>query len=176
MPQPLQGELIRLRAREETDVDDFHRWMNDWETLKYLGGRYPRSKAFERKWLAAGDPGFGNAQFIIETLAERRAIGWLGLHQAAPENRVASLGIAIGERDYLEGGYGTDAMRTACRFGFEMMNLHRIELDVYDWNPRAMRVYEKVGFQYEGTIRDGIFKAGRWNDLVCMGLLRGELR
>ncbi|MBK6317993.1 MAG: GNAT family N-acetyltransferase [Dehalococcoidia bacterium] len=36
--------------------------------------------------------------------------------------------------------------------------------------------YEKVGFQYEGTIRDGIFKAGRWNDLVCMGLLRGELR
>ena len=143
---------------------------------KYLGGRYPRSKAFERKWLAAGDPVFGNAQFIIETLAERRAIGWVGLHQATSRTGLHHSVSRSASGTILDGGYGTDAMRTACRFGFEMMNLHRIELDVYDWNPRAMRVYEKVGFQYEGTIRDGIFKAGRWNDLVCMGLLRGELR
>jgi RimJ/RimL family protein N-acetyltransferase len=176
MPRPLEGELVRLRAREETDVDNIHRWMNDWETIKYLGARYPRSKAFERQWLAAGDPAYANAQFIVETLADSRPIGWLGLHHATPENGCADLGIAIGERDLLEGGYGTDAMRAACRYGFEMMNLHRIQLTVYDWNPRAIRVYEKVGFQREGTIRDGIFKAGRWNDLVFMGLLRDELR
>ena len=176
MPRPLEGELVRLRAREESDLESIYRWINDWEVINFLGTRYPRSRAFEKTWLTSGDPEFHQAPFIIETLAEGRPLGWLGLHGAGPENRAASLGIAIGEHDLLDGGYGTDAMRAACRYGFEMMNLHRIDLTVYDWNPRAIRVYEKVGFRHEGTIRDGIFKAGRWNDLVFMGLLKGELK
>lgn len=176
MERILEGELVRLRAREETDADSMYRWANDWTTIEYLGQRYPRSRSFEQKWVTSGDPSYGLAQFIIETLADHRAIGWLGLHDATPENRCAGLGIAIGEQDFLGGGYGTDAMRVACRFGFDMMNLNRIELTVYDWNPRAIRVYEKVGFRTEGVVRDGIFKAGKWNQLVFMGLLRGELR
>jgi len=172
----LEGDLVRLRAREESDLEFVYRWINDWETIKYLGQRYPRSRAFERQWLTSGDPAYGNAAFIAETLADARPIGWLGLHGATPENRCADLGIAIGEHDFLGGGYGTDAMRTICRFGFDMMNLNRIQLTVYDWNPRAIRCYEKVGFRHEGVIRDGIFKAGRWNNLVLMGLLRGELQ
>ncbi|MBK7127272.1 MAG: GNAT family N-acetyltransferase [Dehalococcoidia bacterium] len=93
-----------------------------------------------------------------------------------PENRTAGLGIAIGEHEFLDGGYGTDTMRTVCRFGLEMMNLHRIELSVFDWNTRAIRVYEKVGFKHEGVARDAMWKANRWHQLVHMGLLRGELR
>ncbi|MGE0601966.1 MAG: GNAT family N-acetyltransferase [Dehalococcoidia bacterium] len=176
MPRPLEGELVRLRALEDSDAPVMYRWINDWETVKYLGSRYPRTLQYEREWATKGDPEFGQAQFMVETLAESKPIGWLGLHEAAPENRCASLGIAIGDHEFLDGGYGTDTMRTACRYGFDMMNLNRIELTVYDWNVRAMRVYEKVGFRREGVLRDGIFKAGRWNDLVFMGLLRGELQ
>lgn len=176
MTRVLEGELVRLRAREESDADAMYRWINDWRTIQYLGQRYPRSTAFEKKWATSGDPSYARSPFIVETLAEARAIGWLGLHDATPENRCAGLGIAIGEDDFLGEGYGTDAMRVACRFGFEMMNLNRIELTVYDWNPRAIRVYEKVGFRTEGVVRDGIFKAGRWHQLVLMGLLRGELQ
>src|SRR5437879_9941124 len=50
-------------------------------------------------------------------------------------------------------GYGTDAVRTLCRFGFREMNLHRISLHVYDFNPRGVMVYEKVGFREEGRLR-----------------------
>ena len=176
MPRPLGGELVRLRATEESDAANMYRWINDWETVKYLGSSYPRTMQFEREWVTKGDPAHGNARFVIETLAEKRPIGWVGLHDATPEDRAADLGIAIGDDAYLGNGYGTDAMRTACRFGFEMMNLNRIALTVYDWNPRAIRVYEKVGFKREGTMREAIFRAGRWNDLVYMGLLRGELK
>lgn len=176
MLRPTEGQRIRLRAREEGDLDAFYRWINDWETIKYLGQRYARSRDFERKWLALGDPSYGNASFVVETLDGGVPIGWCGLHGATPEDRCAHLGIAIGDHDYLEGGYGTDIMRTLCGFGFAVLNLHRIDLTVYDWNTRAIRCYEKVGFQHEGVIRDGIFKAGRWNNLVHMGLLREELR
>lgn len=170
------GERIRLRAREETDLEFAYRWFNDWETTKYLGQRYARSRDFERKWLAKGDPAFGEASFIIETLDDVLPIGWCGLHGATPEDRCAGLGIAIGDHDYLQGGFGTDAMRTLCGYGFNVMNLHRIELTVFDWNERAIRCYERIGFQREGVLRDAIFKAGRWNDLIEMSLLKGELR
>jgi len=93
----------------------------------------------------------------------------------SPENRSATLGIAIGDKDSWDGGFGTDTMRTVCRFGFEMMNLHRIELEVYASKARARHVYEKVGFAVEGTRRDGVFKFGADQNVVVMGLIEGEL-
>ena len=63
-----------------------------------------------------------------------------------------------------------------CRFGFEMMNLNRIELEVHAENARARHVYAKVGFQEEGVRRQAIYRAGRYQDMVVMGLLAGELR
>jgi RimJ/RimL family protein N-acetyltransferase len=56
------------------------------------------------------------------------------------------------------------------------MNLHRIELWVFEENARARHVYEKVGFIEEGRLRDGMYKAGHYQDLIFMGLLEGELR
>ena len=92
------------------------------------------------------------------------------------ENRSASLGIALGDKDCWGGGYGTDTMRVACRFGFEMMNLNRIHLDVYPENERAVHCYEKVGFVIEGRTRDAMFKHGAYHDLVLMSVLAGELK
>ena len=144
--------------------------------MNYLVERYVQSSQYEREWLAGGDPSLGDARFVVETLAESRTIGWVGLHGGAPENRTASLGIAIGDHDFLDGGDVTDAMRVLCAFGFQMMNLNLIDLTVFDWNSRAIRVYEQVGFRHEGVLRDGMWKAGRWQQLVYMGLLRGELQ
>lgn len=89
--------------------------------------------------------------------------------------RRAELGIALGDKAYWDGGYGTDTMRTLCRFGFEEMNLHRIELWVFEENVRAQHVYQKVGFTVEGRLRDAMYKAGHYQDGILMGLLEGEL-
>lgn len=176
MKSPYEGERIRLRARESSDLEFIYRWINDWETVQYLASRYPRSRKFEQEWLEKGDPGYGEAGFIAETLGDERPIGWLGLHYGTPEDRCVGLGIGIGDAAYRDGGYGTDIMRTVARVAFDVMNLNRIELTVYDWNPRAIRVYEKVGFKHEGVLRDAMFRAGKWHNLVLMGLLRGELQ
>ena len=84
--------------------------------------------------------------------------------------------VVIDGEAYWDGGYGTDAMRVLCRFGFEIMNLHRIQLDVYGNNHRAIHVYEKVGFTREVTKRQALYKFGRYHDVHVMGLLEGELR
>jgi RimJ/RimL family protein N-acetyltransferase len=172
---PFEGDLVRLRAHESEDIPIAHSWFNDAEVRRYLGRQYPFSIAAVRE-RAMGQPEYKHALFAVETLLDGRLIGDVGLFAAYPEARAATLGIQIGDKSCWDGGYGTDTMRTVCRFGFEMMNLHRIELDVYAENARARHVYEKIGFRLEGCRRDAIFKYGRYHDLLVMALLEGELR
>jgi RimJ/RimL family protein N-acetyltransferase len=174
---PVEGKLVRLRAREPEDEPRYHRWLNDADVTEHLVMRYPVSHAFERQWLEDdGGPTYEKAGFAIETRVDGQHVGSITLRDGAPELRTAILGIFIGEKSSWGGGYGTDAMRTICRFGFEVMNLHRIELDVYAENLRAVRVYEKVGFVAEACRRQANFQFGRYHDLLTMGLLEGELR
>lgn len=173
---PVEGRLVRLRAREPEDEPLLYRWFNDPEVTQHLTLRYPLSHAQEKAFIESTSRiGYNNASFGVETIAESRLIGGVGLENVSPENRSAILGIAIGDKAFWDGGYGTDAMRVLCRFAFEMMNLHRIELEVYAENARAIHVYQKVGFQLEGTRRQATFKFGRYQDVHVMGLLSGEL-
>jgi len=153
-----------------------YRWFNDPEVTEFLTVRYPLSHAQERAFIERNsETSYSGASFAVETLSDGQMIGGVSLEHGMPENRSAVLGIAIGETKFWDGGYGTDTMRTACRFGFEMMNLHRIELEVIDGNDRARHVYEKVGFRVEGCRRQAHYKFGRYHDVVVMGLLEGEL-
>ena len=57
---------------------------------------------------------------------------------------------------------------------FGELRLERVWLDVYDFNTRARRSYEKVGFSLEGTKRHALFKHGRYVDVLLMSILRDE--
>lgn len=176
LQRPLEGKLVRLRAREPEDEPFLWQTINDPEVTRFLMARYPFSHAQEKEWLEAQTkPDYGNLGLSVVTLADDRLIGSVGLHDANAEDRSATLGIVIGDKSCWDGGYGTDAMRLLCRYGFDYMNLHRIELDVYDGNDRARHVYEKVGFKHEATKRDALWKRGRFHDIHVMGLLEGEL-
>lgn len=176
MQSPFEGRLVRLRAREPEDEPLLYAWFNDPEVTQHLTLRYPLSHRQEREFIESGSaPGYDHAGFAVETLADGTLIGGVSLEQVSPEKRSAVLGIAIGDKSRWDRGYGTDTMRTICRFGFETMNLHRIQLEVYADHARARRVYERVGFRVEGQLRDGTFRYGRYQDVVVMGLLEGEL-
>jgi len=177
MESPFEGRLVRLRAREPEDESLLYQWFNDPEVTQFLSMRYPVSHRTEREFLESqNQPGYGNASFAVVKKADGVLIGGASLAETHPEMRSATLGIAIGDKACWDGGYGTDTMRVLCRFGFEHMNLHRIELEVYALNERARHVYEKVGFRLEGCRRQAHFKYGRYMDGYMMGLLEGELR
>lgn len=171
------GSLVRLRALEPGDVADLHRWANDPEVTRTLGIRYPLSLATEREWVEkAGMPSYGHIRLAVET-HDGVLLGNCGFFGTeAPENRCAELGINLGNKAYWGRGYGTDTVRTLCRFGFGELNLHRIELLVFAHHAPARHVYEKVGFVVEGVARKAHWGDGEWYDDVHMSLLEGELR
>ncbi len=172
----LTGKLVRLRKPEPGDLDRVVRWMNDAEVTHFIAARYPYSALQEAQWIErmSTQPPSEGVLLAIERLDDGRHIGNLGLARVEWEDRRASVGIAIGEKDCWGHGYGTDAMQTLLRFAFDAMNLHRVTLDVHASNARAIASYEKTGFIREGALRQAHYQQGRYEDLVAMGILADE--
>lgn len=82
----------------------------------------------------------------------------------------------IGDKACWNKGYGTQALRLILHHGFETLNLHRLNLRVYEDNPGAIRAYEKAGFVREGRLRDGEFSEGCYKAVLLMSVLRPEWR
>lgn len=170
----LIGERTRLRAIERSDIPMFVRWFNDPELLRYLAMYLPMSQAAaEEQWFEAQLNDSSGHVFVIET-TDGVPIGNLGLVGIDSKNGQAGCGISICEKPYLNQGYGTDALCTLLDFAFREMNLHRIFLQVFDFNERAIRCYEKLGFRHEARLREARFIEGRYVDELVMGLLREE--
>ena len=88
----------------------------------------------------------------------------------------AGLGLSIGAPADRGHGHGTDMLRALLWFGFGYLRLERIWLDVYDFNPDARRLYERVGFVHEGILRHAAFREGRYVDFHRMSILADEWR
>jgi RimJ/RimL family protein N-acetyltransferase len=171
----IRGERIYLRAPERSDIPDFVRWFNDAEVLRNLAMRAPMSEAAEERWFDGMLTRQGtDLHLVICLIGDDRAIGTVGLHGIDQTNGTAEFGIAIGESGEWGKGYGTEATRAICDFGFGELRLERIGLFVYADNERGRRTYEKAGFTLEATLRRAHFARGEHHDVHVMGLLRDE--
>jgi RimJ/RimL family protein N-acetyltransferase len=171
------GEKIRLRAVERDDLPRFTRWLNDPEVLEGLLLCVPMSLTDEEEWFTEvrrQPPDQRPLSIDLKTRGGWEHIGGTGLHAIDRLIRSAEFGIHIGEKKYWNKGAGTDATRTIVRYGFETLNLNRIWLRVYEFNRRAQRAYEKVGFTREGVQREGHFHQGRYWDILQYSILRRE--
>ncbi len=90
------------------------------------------------------------------------------------KNRNAECIIDIGEKEYWGKGYGAEGMKLLLDFAFNEMNLHRLALNVFSFNEKAIHLYKKLGFQIEGSSRESLFRDGKWHDVIQMGLLQQE--
>ncbi|RLC73685.1 MAG: N-acetyltransferase [Chloroflexi bacterium] len=172
------GQKVRLRAIERDDLPTFVRWFNDPEVRRYLLMYMPMSLAEEEKWFEEQLQKRDSRIFAIEAIDGDQPvhIGNIGIHDIDWKNRMTEVGIAIGEKDYWGRGYGSDALKTLLHFAFQEMNLHRVQLRVHDYNARAIRCYEKCGFQHEGRQRQALFRDGEYHDVLLMGILADEFQ
>jgi RimJ/RimL family protein N-acetyltransferase len=169
---------VYLRAPEREDIPRFVGWLNDYRTSRTLTLRAPLSIPMEEAWFEqmTADQGKHGYLFTVCLLADDRAIGNVGLFELDLLNGSAGVGIMVGEPGDRGHGHGTDVLLALVGFGFTSLRLERIWLDVYDFNPGARRVYERVGFQHEGIQRHALFREGRFVDVHRMAVLSGEWR
>lgn len=175
----LQSERLGLRAPERHHVDHFLRWLNNPEVYQFIQRYKPLGRIEEEELLQNMHKRAEDAMFVIEVREPGGSglpIGSCGLHRLNLPNRSAELGILIGEKEYWGRGFGREAMNLLCSYGFQQLNLNRIGLEVYEYNARAIRCYERVGFRLEGRRREARFWDGRHWDVLQMGILAREWR
>jgi diamine N-acetyltransferase len=176
-PKVAHGSIF-LRPAEKGDLPLFVTWFNDQAMARTLGMRAPISQAMEEQWFerAVADYGKTGYHFVACLIEDDRPVGTIGLFDLDLMNGTAGLGISIGAATDRGRGLGTDMLRALLRFAFDSLRLERVWLDVFDYNPGAQRVYERVGFTREGTARHAIFSEGAFHDVHRMSILRDEWR
>lgn len=173
------GKLVRLSAFDPDEMSRaFSRWYlnSDYVRLLNSSARAMRSPKAEAKWMEkeAEEMSPAGYYFSIRTLVDDKLIGELGLEVINWSGRDAFVGLGIGETEYWGKGHGTDVMNVLLRFAFTEINLRRVSLTVFEYNPRAIRSYEKAGFRREGRLRSLLNREGRRWDELFMGILREE--
>ena len=175
----LTGDLVRLAAVDpQTMAGALSRWGRDSEYWRLLAADPARLHSVKatREWLEKemDNQLFPFYMFSIRTLEDDSLIGEIGLDGILWSHRETFVGISLGERQKWGKGYGTDAMRILLRYAFTELNLQRVSLTVFEYNPRAIRSYEKAGFKVEGRVRQFLNRDGQRWDMIFMGVLRDE--
>jgi RimJ/RimL family protein N-acetyltransferase len=170
----LIGDKVYLRALERADAPTLLPWFNDPDVRRFLLGYRPLNLQAEERFIDQIADDAHAVGLLIVRRDNDQLIGATGFKQINWKNRNAEFGINIGDKSCWGQGYGTEATALMIDYGFGTLNLHRILLQVFEYNPRAAHVYEKLGFKKEGVLRQEHFRDGRYWDTIVMGLLREE--
>jgi GNAT superfamily N-acetyltransferase len=115
---------------------------------------------------------------LNHSLKKSIPIGSINLHGATNHNRhhrTLDISIFIAT-EYQGQGYGSEAIRWILNWGFQMAGLHRIGLQSASFNTRAIKLWERLGFQKDGNLREAVWINGKWHDEVIFSILEDEWR
>jgi len=169
----MNGEC-KLSPIRETDSEALFKWVNDRSTVVFNTGYRPVHEPNHQKWLAEIIASPSDHVFGIRT-AEGALIGMCQLNRVDAVGRSAELRIRIGEDEHRGMGYGRSALVQLLSFAFDDLNLHRVYLQVYATNARAVRLYESVGFRHVARLVEADYVNGSFVDVIGMAILARDV-
>lgn len=175
----IEGERVRLRSFELSDLDVVMMYWNNLELRNLVGSadRGPVSSGDEEEWIRGTWKLRKERKaftFAIEIVADGKLIGGTGLFDVDWTSRSGMFGISIYDPKLWGKGYGREATSLVLDFAFRILNLNRVELDTFDFNRRAQKCYLKAGFKEVGRRREARFIDGEYRDDIIMDILRDE--
>lgn len=173
----LSNEQIVLRPLKIGDEALFFQWRNNLEYIRNTKSfRLPKTEGLESEWVNQNmtDTTNKNVIFIIEH--EEMAIGFIQLTGIDWISRNCYFGIAICEKEYRSKGFAHVSMHLLFDYAFNHLGIHKISLEVTDFNQNAIQLYEHFGFEKEGTLKEHYYWADNYHDVLLYGLLKSNYR
>lgn len=172
----LVGERVKLTSFKEEYLPTFEAWYNDTSFLRLYDvvSAFPKSEIQLQEMLSDTRKSDDKYLFAVKTIEEDKLIGVTGFENILWNNGTAWVYIGIGDADLRGKGVGREALALTMEFGFQELNLHRIQLNVLSYNKPAIALYERLGFKREGVYREFIHRDGKRHDMYLYGILRKE--
>jgi RimJ/RimL family protein N-acetyltransferase len=168
------GPRVILRPFKEGDSIHIYHALLDPEFRKLTGTQTFFTEDALEKALKSFAEDKSRIDLVITDKETGSQIGDLALTEIDYINKNASLRIALYKKEHYGKGLGTEAMSLLLQYAFEVLSLYRVYLNVYEFNSRAIRAYEKLGFAREGAFRGELLWNGVHYDNLIMGILRHE--
>ncbi|MEU5975622.1 GNAT family protein [Streptomyces sp. NPDC047315] len=170
------GTRVRLRGVEPDDWTAFMRFAADEEGLGDLV-RPPRSaeehRTRARELAVAGASDGDRFQLAVEAVETGVVVGAVGSHHADARAGWFEHGVTIGAA-HRHRGYASEAVVLLLRYMFAERRFHKCRARILAHNEPSLALHRRLGFVEEGRLRDHVFAAGRYHDLVLMGMLADE--
>jgi RimJ/RimL family protein N-acetyltransferase len=166
--------VISIRRARGDDVEFLHELVHDDDVEPFLGGqarldRESLLREIERTEVEPEEYG----RFVIEVDGKRAGV--MGFEVANRRSRIAHLERLAIHPDFRGRRIADEAARIFQRYLFDELGYHRLQLEIYGFNERAIAHAARAGFVREGVKRKAYLRHGEWVDGVLFGLLREDL-
>jgi [ribosomal protein S5]-alanine N-acetyltransferase len=166
---------VLLRKLEPEDAPNLYRYRNDQNVAGGLGGfSSGYSHHAIEEWIERRGQGSDDLVWAIADNESNTCLGHAGLYHIDHRVRSCEFGILIGDSSQWGKGIGREVTSAILTYGFDELNMNRIDLSVLASNARAIRLYQGLGFVQEGIQREAQYRAGKYLDVVLMSILRSE--
>lgn len=169
----IETERLMLRLFTEADAPEVSALCNNFALYKStLNLPYPYTLDCALSWISTHQQNFEQEQlyeFAITDKQSGQLYGAIGLSNRQ-QHQNGEMAYWIGE-PYWGNGYGTEAARAIIEFAFKEKQYHRVYAQYFLSNPASGKIMEKCGMQYEGTLKDHVFKNGTFEDIVFYGII-----
>ena len=168
----------RIRKWELSDAKDLAAALSNKKVQDNLrdGLPYPYTEQDGKEFISAMLSADENETFAFAIMVDDKVVGSICIfRQGNIHRQTAELGYYIAE-EYWSKGIMTEAVKQICEYVFAKSDIIRIYAEPFAYNIASCRVLEKVGFQYEGTLRSNAVKNGKVIDMEMYSLLKAEIK
>lgn len=167
----LEGENVNLTTIEEEDLEFIRDSFNHPEVRKGIWVRNPRNLDQEKEWFEEEVSDEDTVNLLISE--EEQPVGTISLEPQEGVKETAEIGLHI-HPDYQGNGYGTEACEMLIEHGFMNFNYNKIFAKVLADNKPSIRLWEKLGFEKEGELREHVYTRGKHRKVLIFGVLKNE--
>ena len=166
------GEKIILREIRESDLGLLNKLINDPDINKMTVGSSKKVSMEEQiKWFKSLKSS-ADVRFIIAD-KDGAPLGTCIINQIDKNNKSCSIGIKL-DKSSQGKGIGSETIQLIIPYIFNKLKMHRIFVEILEYNTASIRLFEKSGFKLEGTHIDAIYKNGKFNNLLTLGLINKQ--
>ncbi len=172
----MKSSICNLRPVNTEDILRSLIWRNDDDVKRnLLSFRLPVTKPMEEAWVQKAMN--GDTDRIIFSIEDETAlhVGFIELNTIDYFSRNAYYAIVIGDKTARGKGIAKSATQLILEFAFNKLNLHKVCLQVAEYNHAAINIYKKIGFEQEGVLKEQLFMDGSYHQMICMGFFKQNL-